>query len=141
MWKILIVEDDPEMREFMSDVVDMLGYSVCTADSGGQAVREADRLRPDLVVQDIMLPDFDGWTAARRMRDLPGRRDLPVVFCSGSQQEADHYMQCPPPVSRFLLKPFDIDALNAAIKEFLAETRRDDNREPQPALPPPVPES
>lgn len=120
MWKILIVEDDDEMREFLCDVADMLGYQACAAATGAQAVDAARNMSPDLVVQDIMLPDCDGWTVIKNIRALPGLDAVPAVFCSGSQQASEDFRVCTPPASRFLKKPFEIDDLNRAIKHFLS---------------------
>jgi two-component system OmpR family response regulator len=120
MWKILIVEDDEGMREFLHDVMDMLGYQVCEAATGGQAVQAAEQFKPDLVVQDIMLPDCDGWTVMKRIRSLEGFSTLPAVFCSGSVQARDDFRSFPPPASSFLYKPFDVDDLDKAIKSLLA---------------------
>src|SRR6266436_6693711 len=76
--RVLVVDDEPSLAELLSSVLRYEGWSVRTAGDGADAVRAARDFRPDAVVLDIMLPDFDGVEVMRRMRqDLP---DICVLF-------------------------------------------------------------
>lgn len=122
MWKILIIEDDEEMRAFLKDVSEMLGYSADTAATGREALACVAVLRPALVVQDIMLPDIDGWAVVDHIRAIKGFENVPVVFCSGSVQAREDYHANPPHASAFLDKPFEIDTLDAVLSGLLQKS-------------------
>src|ERR1700678_3603812 len=71
--RVLVVDDEPSLAELLSSVLRYEGWSVQTAGSGAEAVRSGRDFRPDAVVLDIMLPDFDGLEVMRRLRaELPG---------------------------------------------------------------------
>src|SRR5438552_17507243 len=76
--RVLVVDDEPSLAELLSSVLRYEGWSVRTAGDGADAVRAAREFRPDAVVLDMLLPDFDGVEVMRRMRqDLP---DICVLF-------------------------------------------------------------
>ena len=128
MLKILIVEDDHEMREFLQDVADMLGYVCEAAATGHEAVAMAREQRPALVIQDIMLPDMDGWSVAEQIRACDGCERVPVIYCSGSVRAREAYHAGPPPVSAFLYKPFDIDDLEKGLGAFIGSGKKPSNK-------------
>ena len=119
MSKILIVEDDHEMREFLRDVVEMMGHEPFEASTGAEAIALVAQQVPDLVLQDIMLPDIDGWETLARLRVMHGLDGLPVVFCSGSVKACEHFNADPILNASFLNKPFDIDDLEREINKLL----------------------
>lgn len=120
MPKILIVDDELELLDFLRDVVEMMGHQVHTAESGAQGVAAAELVQPDLVIQDVVLNDFDGWTCMTRIRALPDLHSLPFIFCSGSLIACETYHRQPPPQSSFLKKPFDITVLEQEMRRFLS---------------------
>jgi two-component system OmpR family response regulator len=75
--RLLVVEDDPNILELLSASLRLAGFEVTTAADGFQALRAAQRHRPDLVVLDVMLPDLDGFDVARRLRS--GDTRTPVL--------------------------------------------------------------
>src|SRR6516225_3286794 len=85
--RVLVVDDEPSLAELLSSVLRYEGWSVKTAGDGADAVRAAREFRPDAVVLDIMLPDFDGVEVMRRMRqDLP---DICVLFLTARDAVED----------------------------------------------------
>src|SRR5499425_856690 len=85
--RVLVVDDEPSLAELLSSVLRYEGWSVRTAGDGADAVRTAREFRPDAVVLDIMLPDFDGVEVMRRMRqDLP---DICVLFLTARDAVED----------------------------------------------------
>ena len=85
--RVLVVDDEPSLAELLSSVLRYEGWSVRTAGNGADAVRSAREFRPDAVVLDIMLPDFDGVEVMRRMRqDLP---DICVLFLTARDAVED----------------------------------------------------
>lgn len=104
---VLVVDDEPEIRELLLTVLEDEGYAVVGAESGHVALDLLARLRPDLALIDIMLPGIDGRETARRIRTLPGLGGLPVVLMSAAftrhQTGGDDEL--------FIPKPFDLDNL------------------------------
>ena len=71
--RLLVVEDEPNIRELLSTSLRFAGFEVHTAGDGATALKLAETTRPDLLVLDVMLPDMDGFAVTRRLRDRDGR--------------------------------------------------------------------
>ena len=67
--KLLVVDDEPNIRDLLASSLRFAGFDVVTAEDGSGAFHEAQASRPDLIVLDVMLPDMDGFTVTRRLRD------------------------------------------------------------------------
>lgn len=111
--RILLVEDEPDIREVLASVLDLEGYDVATARNGVEAL---DLLgsgpRVDLILLDLMMPIMSGWEFRRVQREDPALAGIPVVVTSASAPgtvEPD----------RFLPKPFGIDELIQVVAEVL----------------------
>ena len=76
--KLLVVDDEPNIRALLASSLRFAGFDVVTAEDGSGAFHEAQASRPDLIVLDVMLPDMDGFTVTRRLRDA-GITDVDVV--------------------------------------------------------------
>jgi two-component system, OmpR family, response regulator len=85
--RLLVVEDDPNILELLSASLRLAGFEVATAADGLEALRAAQRHRPDLVVLDVMLPDVDGFDVARRLRS--GEARTPVLFLTARDATED----------------------------------------------------
>ncbi len=79
---VLVVDDVPDVRQYLVSVLKMGDFRVVTADDGAEAVRQAIKHMPDLVLMDIHMPKMSGYEAARFLRSLPGVQDIPIVFLS-----------------------------------------------------------
>lgn len=79
---VLLIEDDPDIRELLAERVRRLGLEVVTATTGAAGIKMACDLKPDLLVVDIGLPDIDGWEVINRLADDDLTRDIPVVVAS-----------------------------------------------------------
>jgi DNA-binding response OmpR family regulator len=113
---VLVVEDDPEINELVGAYVQLAGYGYESALNGTQAVEKARRTRPVLIVLDIMLPDFDGFEVARRLKGGDDTRGIPIVMLTALDR--DEYRQRGKTAGAvgYLTKPFDPDRLLEAIK-------------------------
>jgi CheY-like chemotaxis protein len=117
--KILVVDDEPAIRELIVAVLEDEGYDAISAGSGSRALELMPAERPDLVLMDIMMPEMDGREALRRMRDRPDLATIPVVMMSAAftpNRIGQH-------VSGFLPKPFDLDHLLATVAQILDSRR------------------
>ncbi|MDE2367352.1 MAG: response regulator [Burkholderiales bacterium] len=117
---ILIVDDDPEIRELLVNYLARSGFDTVAAANGRELWQALDRHAIDLVVLDLMLPDFDGLTACR---DLRSRSNLPVLMLTARGEEADRILGIEMGADDYLVKPFSPRELLARIKGILRRTR------------------
>ena len=118
---ILIVEDDDDARELMQAVLEQRGAQVCAADSVCRAFELLETIAPDVIVSDIAMPDEDGFSLARRLRELPedaGGR-TPIVAVSAYAGASDRVRALAAGFDRYLHKPVDFDELSATINSLL----------------------
>ena len=111
MPKILVIDDDPSIRMLVSDVLEIEGYSVITAEDGFAGLRAIESDRPDCVVLDVMMPGMDGHAVLQRIRAADGGPDLPVVMLTAAADDAQAWRAWTEGVDYFLAKPFDPDEL------------------------------
>ena len=114
---VLVIDDDPDVREFVAESLSDLGYSVRTADDGAAGIEEFGKARPDIVILDYAMPGMSGGEVAAQLLELvPGQ---PILFVSGySESEA---IRRAAPQARILAKPFKPAALDAAVREALGD--------------------
>jgi DNA-binding response OmpR family regulator len=101
--RVLVVEDDDELRCAMSSCLARAGFAVTLVATGADAVRAARALRPDAMVIDVMLPDSGGLGVAREIRRHPDLESVPVLFTTALDSPAIRDLLAPAPV---LFKPF-----------------------------------
>jgi DNA-binding response OmpR family regulator len=114
---ILVVEDDSALREFLCTAL-ADEFDVAGAVSGEEAVDLARRLRPDVVLLDVMLPGLSGLEVVRVIRSDPALKDTPVLVMTAFS-EIDAGDAEAAGANRFLAKPFDLHELTAAVRDLL----------------------
>ncbi len=119
MAKILIAEDEPDIRELVTFMLKFAGYEVVAAANGEDAVRTASRERPDLVLMDVRMPRMTGYDACRMMKANPDLRDVPVVFLSAKGQESEIQSGLEAGAEAYLLKPFSPAELTNRVRGIL----------------------
>src|SRR5436309_15462986 len=87
--RVLLVEDDLSTIDVLEKALQHLGYEVRVATNGLEGVKMAVSELPDLVVMDIMLPELDGFTATRRLRENPSTRDIPILAATAKAMPGD----------------------------------------------------
>jgi CheY-like chemotaxis protein len=113
---IMVVEDEPVIRGLLSLTLEGEDYCVETAADGLEALDKVQRLRPDAIVLDLLLPKMDGWALIEALGGHPDEPLIPIVAVSASQR----YMRVGEDgVVAFLSKPFDIDTLLIVLDEAL----------------------
>ncbi len=117
---LMVVDDEPMIREICVDILTGEGYSVTTAGNGREAVDLAISRRFDLVLMDIMMPVLDGLSACKMMHEDSRTRNLPVVIMSaaGNVRERMREVQCL--AAAILPKPFDFDELLRTVRHLTA---------------------
>jgi two-component system, OmpR family, response regulator len=111
---VLIVDDEPSIREFLAFVLEDEGFEVATAADGRQALQQAREHPPDVVLTDLMMPVVDGYELINGLR----REGVPVraiIAMSAVQAAAD----CPPAADLFVSKPFQIEQIIASVRALL----------------------
>jgi two-component system, OmpR family, response regulator len=114
---LLVVDDEPFLRDAVADSLRFLGFEVITADCGSQALRLAREQRFELMVLDVMLPDTDGFEVVRRLR-RDGCR-IPVIFLTARDTQADKVAGLTLGGDDYMTKPFGLEELAARIRTVL----------------------
>ena len=120
--KVLIVEDDWDVRTAATLRLSAAGYETLTADDGMEAVASAVRERPDVIVLDIRMPRMDGLRALARLRELDDTRNTPVVMLSASLRDQQAALDAG--ASFFVTKPYQGSTLLAAVKSAITGASR-----------------
>jgi two-component system KDP operon response regulator KdpE len=118
--KILVIDDDARLLEALTIFLEQRGYQVSTAVEGHEGLRSFYRLRPDLVVLDIMMPSMDGWEVCVRIREVA---DAPIVMLTARGQEYDKVKGLKLGADDYLVKPFSLHELEARIEAVLRRAR------------------
>lgn len=121
MTKILIAEDEPDIRELVAFTLRFGGYEVVTASNGEEAVQLARRENPDLILLDVRMPRMTGYDACREIKADPNLKTTPVVFLSAKGQENEIQAGIESGAEEYLLKPFAPDQLTQRVKAILAK--------------------
>ena len=117
---LLVVDDEPNIRDLLASSLRFAGFEVTTADDGNGALHGVDGADPDLIVLDVMLPDMDGFTVARRLRE----RDIttPILFLTARDDMADKVQGLTVGGDDYVTKPFGLEEVVARIRAILRRT-------------------
>lgn len=117
---MLVVDDDPDKGDMLKLALGTAGYDVHTATNGREALAAIESFPPDLVVTDVVMPEVDGYELARRMRENPSTRFIPIILQSGTQIEAkDLRIGAEAGALGFLTDPADLDLLLSRVRTLL----------------------
>jgi CheY-like chemotaxis protein len=119
MAKILIAEDERDIRELVNFSLQFGGFTVVQAANGAEAVEQAQKELPDLILMDVRMPKMTGYEACRQMKTLPATRDIPVVFLSAKGQESEIQTGLESGAEEYILKPFAPDELVKQVQAVL----------------------
>jgi CheY-like chemotaxis protein len=121
MAKILIAEDEPDIRDLLAFTLRFAGHEVFAATNGEEAVELAPQVNPDLVLMDVRMPRMTGYEACRMLKANPALKDIPVVFLSAKGQESEIQQGLEAGAEEYLLKPFAPDQLTNRVKAILGK--------------------
>ena len=121
MAKILIAEDERDIRDLVAFTLRFAGYEVVTASNGEEAVSLAPKENPDLVLMDVRMPRMTGYDACRLIKAESRLKDIPVVFLSAKGQENEIHTGFVAGAEEYLLKPFSPDQLIARVRSILSK--------------------
>ncbi|MDX6345391.1 MAG: two-component system, OmpR family, response regulator [Streptomyces sp.] len=133
---LLVVEDEPNIRELLAASLRFVGFEVVSAATGAEALAAVAAETPDLVVLDVMLPDMDGFTVVKRLREdfdaysrtgAATREHLPVLFLTAKDGIEDKVSGLTAGGDDYVTKPFSLEELIARIRAILRRTGGPDN--------------
>jgi twitching motility two-component system response regulator PilH len=113
--KILIVDDSPTERYYLTDILVKNGFSVTTADNGEDALAKMRSDRPELVLMDVVMPGANGFQVTRSIARDPELSAVPIIICSSKNQETDRIWGMRQGARDYLVKPVDPAQLLASI--------------------------
>jgi two-component system alkaline phosphatase synthesis response regulator PhoP len=125
---IVVIEDEPDIREVLRYNLDREGFTVISAGDGEEGLDAVRRGKPDLVLLDLLLPKLDGLEVCRRLRSDESTRDIPIIMVTAKGEEADIVVGLGVGADDYATKPFSPRELIARVRAVL---RRVDKRPPE----------
>jgi two-component system, cell cycle response regulator DivK len=122
MTRILVVEDQQDLREIARFALEGAGYEVVEAATGAEGVAKAETENPDLVLMDIQLPLLDGYESTRRIKALPGMARTTVIAVSSFAMKGDEEKARAAGCDGYVTKPYSPKQLVDLIRQFLVKT-------------------
>lgn len=119
MTKILIAEDERDIRDLITFTLQFAGYEVVAASNGEEALSMARQETPDLILMDVRMPRMTGYEACAAMKSDPKLKDVPVIFLSAKGQDSEIQVGLQAGAAEYLLKPFAPDQLTQRIQAVL----------------------
>ena len=121
--RVLVVEDEPDIRELLAFHLERGGYQVTRATTGPEALRQLRAAPPDLVILDLMLPELDGLEVCRRLRADPATATLPVIMLTAKGDEVDRVVGLELGADDYVVKPFSPKEMLARVRAVLRRAR------------------
>ena len=122
--KLLLIDDDPNLVLLVKDYLELRGYEVVTAKNGREALRVLEDITPNLIICDVMMPEMDGYSFVKKVRENPQTNWLPVLFLSAKGQIQDRVTGLNTGADVYMVKPFEPDELVAQIEASLKQASR-----------------
>jgi two-component system alkaline phosphatase synthesis response regulator PhoP len=117
--KILIVDDEMDLVETVRFPLEMEGYDVLVSHNGEDALNQARKENPDLILLDLMLPNLDGYKVCRLLKFDDRYKHIPILMLTAKSQEKDKALGMETGANEYITKPFDIRDLLKKVKGYL----------------------
>ncbi|MBN2304674.1 MAG: response regulator [Anaerolineae bacterium] len=117
--RILVVEDNPDNRILITDVLASFDYEVLIAEDGEQGVEMAEKEVPDLILMDLSLPKMDGWAATKAIKDKAPLADIPIIALTAHAMVGDREKALKAGCDDYISKPIDLRELGSKLAHFL----------------------
>jgi twitching motility two-component system response regulator PilH len=113
---ILVVDDSPTERYYLTDILQRQGFEVATAENAELGLQQARQARPDLILMDVVMPGMNGFQATRALARDPATQAIPVIICTTKNQETDRVWGMRQGAAAYLTKPITAAELLAKIQ-------------------------
>jgi len=118
--RVVCIEDEPEMIDLVRLILGRKGFNVIGANGGIEGLETVRRLRPDLILLDLMMPDMDGWEVYQQIKADPALREIPVVVVTAKAQSIDKVLGLHiAKVDDYITKPFGHQELLESVEKIL----------------------
>lgn len=119
MSKILVAEDERDIRELIAFTLRFAGFEVVLASNGVEALEMVESDKPDLIILDVRMPRMTGYETCRKLKEKPSTAQIPVVFLSAKGQDAEVRQGLESGAEEYILKPFVPDELVTQVREIM----------------------
>ncbi len=119
--KILIVDDEVDLVETVRFPLEMEGFNVLVSYNGEDALNQARKEKPDLILLDLMLPKLDGYKVCRLLKFDERYKNIPILMLTAKTQEKDKALGMETGANDYITKPFDLDRLVEKVKSYLKQ--------------------
>ncbi len=123
MARILIAEDERDIRDLITFTLSFAGHQVTAASNGEEALQKALQIIPDLILMDVRMPRMTGYEACKRMKQENSIKHIPVAFLSAKGQESEVQTGLEVGAVEYILKPFSPDQLTERVKQLLEQAK------------------
>jgi twitching motility two-component system response regulator PilH len=113
--RILVVDDSATERHMLKDMLTKAGYDVVSSENGEDAIVKARKVKPDLILMDVVMPGLNGFQATRAISRDPETKSIPVIMCTSKSQETDKIWGLRQGAKDYVVKPVDREVLLAKI--------------------------
>jgi len=127
--RILVVEDEEALSDILRDALKRHGYKVERAFDGDTGLEMAEKLLPDLIILDIMLPRMDGWEVCRRLKENKKTSAIPIILLTARRDEQDVVAGLDLGADDYIRKPFSLIELAARVRSVLRRSKANNNKE------------
>lgn len=128
MKSILVIDDNPDIRENTAEILDLAGYKTFTAENGKKGVDIAVREKPDVIICDIMMPELDGYGVLHLLRKNEATEHIPFIFLTAKTERSDFRKGMEMGADDYITKPFEDIELLSAVEVRLKRTAVIDNK-------------
>jgi CheY-like chemotaxis protein len=118
--KILVIEDNPDNRILITDVLSSLDYETVVAVDGEEGVSAAQQEVPDLILMDLSLPKMDGWTATGKIKEDPNLKHIPIIALTAHAMVGDRERALAAGCDDYISKPIDLRELANKLQQYLS---------------------
>ncbi|MBI4650111.1 response regulator [Candidatus Desantisbacteria bacterium] len=123
--RILIVDDDPDIRELLSQSLNSDLFEIALAENGEETLRMVGQQKPDLIILDIMMPGIDGLEVCRRLKENPATSNIPVLMLTAKSGVGDKIEGFVTGAEEYITKPFDPMNVEARVATILRRVKRE----------------
>jgi CheY-like chemotaxis protein len=121
MARILIAEDERDIRDLINFTLTFAGHEVTATANGEEALHQAQQILPDLIMMDVRMPRMTGYEACRHMKQIDALKETPIVFLSAKGQDEEVQSGFDAGAYAYILKPFSPDDLTRRVNDILKQ--------------------
>ncbi|MEY4710388.1 MAG: hypothetical protein RIS28_1520, partial [Bacteroidota bacterium] len=131
MPKVLVVDDEQDILELIRHSLAKEGFEVHVAANGAQAIEQARKVKPEIIIMDVMMPVMDGMEACRQLKDNPDTKNIPVIFLTARSEEFAELAGFEAGADDYIAKPVRNRVLLSRVKAILRRGNAIQNQEPE----------